>query len=205
MRLTMSPRWSRSPNQETYDLASFMVKLHCQQFGREALDSGIRIFLLHAVSASRGFVIRSARSPGPPAAACWCGRKPSPKAGGISAIRDQIIDDCALARAIKRSGGRVWLGVTPRHVQHARLRLVRGDRAHDCPHRLQPAAAFRGVPGRCHRRNGDRVSCFRSVRCWRADTSGWSRGRAMLGAHGRRLPPMVRFYGLRGRGRLRFP
>ena len=35
------------------------------------------------------------------------------KAGGISAIRDQIIDDCALARIIKRVGGRVWLGLTP--------------------------------------------------------------------------------------------
>ena len=35
------------------------------------------------------------------------------RAGGIAAIRDQIIDDCALAGAVKRSGGRVWLGVTP--------------------------------------------------------------------------------------------
>ncbi len=27
-------------------------------------------------------------------------------------IRNQIIDDCALARAVKRSGGSVWLGLT---------------------------------------------------------------------------------------------
>lgn len=33
-------------------------------------------------------------------------------AGGIQAIRGEIIDDCALARAVKRSGGRVWLGLT---------------------------------------------------------------------------------------------
>jgi hopene-associated glycosyltransferase HpnB len=32
--------------------------------------------------------------------------------GGISAIRNQVIDDCALARAVKRKGGRVWLGLT---------------------------------------------------------------------------------------------
>jgi hypothetical protein len=31
----------------------------------------------------------------------------------MAAIRNQIIDDCALARAVKQSGGRVWLGVTP--------------------------------------------------------------------------------------------
>lgn len=34
------------------------------------------------------------------------------RAGGIAAIRSEIIDDCALARAVKRSGGRVWLGLT---------------------------------------------------------------------------------------------
>jgi hypothetical protein len=32
--------------------------------------------------------------------------------GGIAAIRGAIIDDCALARAVKRSGGGIWLGVT---------------------------------------------------------------------------------------------
>ena len=30
----------------------------------------------------------------------------------MAAIRQEIIDDCALARAVKRSGGRVWLGLT---------------------------------------------------------------------------------------------
>ena len=35
------------------------------------------------------------------------------RAGGLAVIRDQIIDDCALARAVKRSGGSVWAGLTP--------------------------------------------------------------------------------------------
>jgi hopene-associated glycosyltransferase HpnB len=34
------------------------------------------------------------------------------RGGGLAAIRSQIIDDCALARSIKRSGGRVCLGLT---------------------------------------------------------------------------------------------
>jgi len=34
------------------------------------------------------------------------------RSGGLAAIRSQIIDDCALARSIKRSGGRVCLGLT---------------------------------------------------------------------------------------------
>ena len=32
--------------------------------------------------------------------------------GGIEAIRSRIIDDCALAQAVKRAGGRIWLGLS---------------------------------------------------------------------------------------------
>src|SRR5262249_22498176 len=31
--------------------------------------------------------------------------------GGIAAIRGKLIDDCSLARAVKESGGRLWLGL----------------------------------------------------------------------------------------------
>jgi hopene-associated glycosyltransferase HpnB len=34
--------------------------------------------------------------------------------GGIAAIRSRIIDDCALARAVKEGGGRIWLGLAPK-------------------------------------------------------------------------------------------
>jgi len=34
------------------------------------------------------------------------------RAGGLAAIRSEVIDDCALARAVKRSGGTVWMGLT---------------------------------------------------------------------------------------------
>ena len=32
------------------------------------------------------------------------------RAGGFAALRGALIDDCALARAVKRSGGRTWIG-----------------------------------------------------------------------------------------------
>lgn len=32
--------------------------------------------------------------------------------GGMAAIRREVIDDCALARLVKKSGGNIWLGVT---------------------------------------------------------------------------------------------
>ena len=31
--------------------------------------------------------------------------------GGIAAIRGELIDDCALAKAVKQSGGRIWLSL----------------------------------------------------------------------------------------------
>jgi hypothetical protein len=33
------------------------------------------------------------------------------RAGGIECIRHEVIDDCALARTIERSGGKLYLGV----------------------------------------------------------------------------------------------
>src|SRR5262249_59926875 len=34
------------------------------------------------------------------------------RAGGIVAIRAEVIDDCALARRVKSAGGRLWLGLS---------------------------------------------------------------------------------------------
>jgi hopene-associated glycosyltransferase HpnB len=34
------------------------------------------------------------------------------RVGGLVAISREVIDDCALARAVKRTGGRIWMGVT---------------------------------------------------------------------------------------------
>lgn len=36
--------------------------------------------------------------------------------GGLAAIQGELIDDCALARKVKDSGGRVWLGLTKQSI-----------------------------------------------------------------------------------------
>jgi hopene-associated glycosyltransferase HpnB len=36
--------------------------------------------------------------------------------GGLASIRKEVIDDCALARAVKRSGGAIWMGLTRKSV-----------------------------------------------------------------------------------------
>jgi len=36
--------------------------------------------------------------------------------GGLAAIRSEVIDDCSLARAVKKSGGQIWMGLTRNSV-----------------------------------------------------------------------------------------
>lgn len=95
-----------------YDLTSFMVKLHCRSLAEKLLIPAFvfYFFMLYPPQ----WIRDKRRSAAGAAGGCMLIRPVAlQKAGGIEAIRDQIIDDCALARAVKRSGGRVWLGVTP--------------------------------------------------------------------------------------------
>jgi hopene-associated glycosyltransferase HpnB len=41
--------------------------------------------------------------------------------GGFSALRGELIDDCALARKIKNAGGRTWIGMTHSAISRRRL------------------------------------------------------------------------------------
>src|SRR5450631_992313 len=95
-----------------YDLTSFMVKLHCQTLAERFLIPPFVFFffLLYPPAWIRDPRRRVAGAAG----GCMLIRPGAlVRAGGISSIRSQIIDDCALALAVKRSGGRVWLGLTP--------------------------------------------------------------------------------------------
>ena len=95
-----------------YDLTSFMVKLHCRSLAERFLIPPFvfLFFLLYPPIWIRDPRRRSAGAAG----GCMLIRPQAlERAGGIAAIRREIIDDCALARAVKASGGRVWLGITP--------------------------------------------------------------------------------------------
>jgi hopene-associated glycosyltransferase HpnB len=95
-----------------YDLASFMVKLHCRSLAERLLIPPFVFFffLLYPPNWIRDPRRRAAGAAG----GCMLIRPQAlERAGGISAICREIIDDCALARAVKKSGGRVWLGITP--------------------------------------------------------------------------------------------
>ncbi len=99
-------------DREGWDLVSFMVKLHCQSAAEKLLIPAFVFFffMLYPPEWIRDPRRRTAGAAG----GCMLIRPEAlTRAGGIAAIRGEVIDDCALAAAVKRSGGRVWLGLTP--------------------------------------------------------------------------------------------
>jgi hypothetical protein len=44
--------------------------------------------------------------------------------GGLASIRQEVIDDCSLAREVKRGGGRIWMGLTRASVSLRRYSRV---------------------------------------------------------------------------------
>lgn len=94
-----------------YDLTSFMVKLHCESwFERWLIPAFVFFFFMLYPPA---WIWNTKNKTAGAAGGCMLIRTDSlAKAGGLEAIRAEIIDDCALARAIKRTGGRVWLSAT---------------------------------------------------------------------------------------------
>lgn len=94
-----------------YDLASLMVKLHCESMAERALIPAFVFFFLMLYPPA--WIASTRRKTAGAAGGCILIRPEAlERAGGIAAIRHEIIDDCALARRVKGSGGKVWLGLT---------------------------------------------------------------------------------------------
>ncbi len=94
-----------------YDLVSFMVKLHCRSFPEKLLIPAFVFFFFLLYPPA--WIRDSRRSSAGAAGGCILIRPQAlQRAGGLEAIRAEIIDDCALARMVKRSGGRVSLWLT---------------------------------------------------------------------------------------------
>jgi hopene-associated glycosyltransferase HpnB len=93
------------------DLVSLMVKLRCRSFAETLLIPAFIFFFFMLYPPA--WVARPDRRTAAAAGGCILIRPSAlDRIGGIAAVRGEIIDDCALARAVKRTGGRIWLGVT---------------------------------------------------------------------------------------------
>ena len=94
-----------------YDMASFMVKLHCESVAEKLLIPAFVYFFFKLYPPA--WISNPRRSEAGAAGGCILIRPAAlEKAGGIAAIRQEVIDDCSLAARVKRSGGRLWLGAS---------------------------------------------------------------------------------------------
>lgn len=98
---------------EQLDLVSLMVRLRCLSLPERFLIPPFIFFfqLLYPFPAVNDPARRIAAAAG----GCVLLRAAAlTDAGGIGAIKGEVIDDVALARRIKASGGRIWLGLAGR-------------------------------------------------------------------------------------------
>ena len=94
-----------------YDLVSWMVALHCESPAERALIPAFVFFFLLLYPPSWISNPRP-RTAGAAGGCMLIRRRTLELIGGITGIRGELIDDCALARAVKDAGGRVWLGLS---------------------------------------------------------------------------------------------
>lgn len=91
------------------DLVSLMVKLNCESFAERAIVPAFVFYfqMLYPFA----WVNRRDRKEAAAAGGCLLVRREAlARIGGLSAISGRLIDDCALAAAVK-AGGPIWLGL----------------------------------------------------------------------------------------------
>jgi hopene-associated glycosyltransferase HpnB len=94
-----------------YDLVSFMVKLRCESPAERLLIPAFVFFFLKLYPPA-WIADPRRRTAGAAGGSILVRREALERIGGVEAIRGEMIDDCALAGAVKRTGDRVWLGLT---------------------------------------------------------------------------------------------
>ncbi|MGB2624508.1 MAG: glycosyltransferase [Candidatus Acidiferrum sp.] len=97
--------------QDKLDLASLMVLLQARSLPEQALIPAFLYFFL-MLYPPRWISDEDLGTAGAAGGCILLRREALERIGGFSAIRSEVIDDCALARAVKQSGGRVWMGLT---------------------------------------------------------------------------------------------
>ena len=93
------------------DLTSLMVLLESRSFAERLLIPAFLYFFL-MLYPPRWIADPRAKTAGAAGGCILLRRSAFVRIGGLAKIRSEIIDDCSLARAIKRSGGKIWMGLT---------------------------------------------------------------------------------------------
>lgn len=101
--------------QQGRSLVSVMAELHMSSFWEKLLLPAFILYFknLYPFSLANGPNERFAAAAG---GCILLETRLFTKIGGLQSIRDALIDDCALAKRVKASGERIWVGLT-RHVR----------------------------------------------------------------------------------------
>ena len=93
------------------DLTSLMVLLHANTFAERLLIPAFLYFFL-LLYPPRWIADPNASTAGAAGGCILLRRNVLAPIGGMASIRREVIDDCALARAVKKNGGKIWMGLT---------------------------------------------------------------------------------------------
>ena len=93
------------------DLTSLMVLLESRTLAERLLIPAFLYFFL-MLYPPRWIASPRAKTAGAAGGCILLRRTALKRIGGLASIRNEIIDDCSLARAVKRSGGEIWMGLT---------------------------------------------------------------------------------------------
>lgn len=94
---------------EGLDLVSELVRLHCETDAERALIPAF-VFFFQMLYPFAWVADPTKRTAGAAGGTMLARRAALERVDGVSRIQNNLIDDCALAAEIKRTGGRIWLG-----------------------------------------------------------------------------------------------
>ena len=96
---------------QNLDLVSIMVRLRCQSFWEQLLIPAFVFFFQKLYPFS--WVNNPIKTTAAAAGGCILIRRESlNRIGGLQIIRQALIDDCSLAKAVKSNHGKIWLGLS---------------------------------------------------------------------------------------------
>jgi hopene-associated glycosyltransferase HpnB len=101
--------------QDELDLASLMVLLQAKTLPERALIPAFLYFFL-MLYPPKWTTDEDLGTAGAAGGCILLKREALARVGGLAAIRSEVIDDCALAKAVKQTGGKVWMGLTRKSV-----------------------------------------------------------------------------------------
>ena len=138
-------------------LASVMVKLRCESWAERLLVPAF-VFFFFKLYPPSWIADPEARTAGAAGGCILIKPDVLARIGGIEAIRGELIDDCALARAVKRHGP-IWLGMSAGDAEHPPIPHLRCDLGYGRAYGIHAVTSFDAASAWSRGRDAFHVPC----------------------------------------------